>query len=194
MTGNPFDALLATIQTVAIHAKLARNVLFNHLVPNVATKSKKGPQWLFTSGKPNRFNPAGVNCLYMAGDHHVAGYECTIGLPGEPFAHAPMVTYWADVKLSHVLDLTDAASLKALRLNDTDLYGPWPTKGKPSPSQLLGDAVARSTAIVAIRYPSVAARALGHSGVNVVIFQDRVVAPDSVQIIGHDSKPLAKWP
>jgi hypothetical protein len=47
-------AALAACPAVALKAnKLVR------LVPQLALGAS--PNWLFTSGKPNRFNPAGVN-------------------------------------------------------------------------------------------------------------------------------------
>jgi hypothetical protein len=47
--------------------KLAR------IVPHLALGPS--PNWLFASGKPNRYNPAGVNCVYFAETREVAQNE-----------------------------------------------------------------------------------------------------------------------
>ena len=35
----------------------------------------ESPDWLFTSGKANRYNPAGVECVYFAGTRDIAQAE-----------------------------------------------------------------------------------------------------------------------
>lgn len=39
------------------------------------------PDFLFTSGRPNRYNPAGVECVYFAEDERTASAERAAGLP-----------------------------------------------------------------------------------------------------------------
>lgn len=189
MSANPFSGLLPTLRTTSVVTKLARNV------PWGALSSVSPIDWLFTSGRANRYNPSGVHCLYMSGDQHVATLESQSGLPATMASFAPAMMYWADVKLGCVLDLSDANVVSALSLQATDLYGSWPSTGLPSNSQLLGAAVSQSSSIVAIRFPSAPAYAAGHqSGYNVVIFRDCVRSPDSVERIGPSGTILQRWP
>jgi RES domain-containing protein len=164
------------------------------IVPFASLAAKLPPNWLSTSGKRNRFNPREVHCLYMSADENIARLEFARPLVGLPTRRQPVVTFWAKVGLGHVLDLTDPTILSLLSLSQNDLDAPWHTVGGLTKTQTLGRSVARASSIVAIRYPSVAAKEAGIVGVNVVIFRERVVAPDSVRILGSDKKPLQNWP
>ena len=162
-------------------------------VPHLALGAS--PDWLFTSGKPNRYNPAGVNCVYFAETREVAQVEYDdswIGLVG---AKQPATMYFAEVSLQRVLDLTDAATLKALNLDSKALFKNWRAAKRPTLTQVLGWAVeAKREFFSAIRYPSKAAATRGKAGANLVIFHNCLQSPDSVRIVGPDSKPLQEWP
>ena len=58
--------------------------------------------FLFTSGKANRFNTRGVWCVYFAEDDATAEAEYGRHYTGQ---QQPYVTYFAEVKLRRVLDL-----------------------------------------------------------------------------------------
>lgn len=180
-------AALAAAPALSVKANtLAR------LVPQLALGAS--PNWLFTSGKPNRYNPAGVNCVYFAETREVAQEEydgCWKGLAG---ANQPVTTYFAEAKLRRVLDLTDRPTLKALGMDVKDLFKNWRRTKHPTITQLLGQAVSETRLFSAIRFPSKAAVACGHAGVNLVVFQDCIRPPDSIRILGPDSKPLQEWP
>jgi len=172
---------------VALKAnKLAR------LVPQLALGAS--PNWLFTSGKPNRYNPAGVNCVYFAETRNIAQAEYDDYWKGLAGANQPVTTYFADVRLQRVLDLTNKATLKALGVDAQDLFKNWRRAKHPTLTQLLGQALSETGVFSAIRYPSKAAAGRGHGGINLVIFQDCVRSPDAVRILGPDSKPLQEWP
>lgn len=188
MTTTTFGNLLEAVPTVALDMELARIVAFDSLT------SRDPPNWLFTSGKRNRFNPKEVQCVYFSCSEDVARWESFRGLVGLPCRRQPTVTFWARVRLGKVLDLTDPAIAKALALTQDDLERPWHTVGRPTKTQALGKTVAEKSTIVAIRYPSVAAKAAGKVGANVVIFRNRVAEPDRVEILGSDRKPLQVWP
>src|SRR5882672_10867247 len=100
----------------------------------------------------------------------------------------PVTTFFIDVKLNRVLDLTDAATLQALKVNVKDLFKNWRRAKNRTLTQLLGQAVNDLRFFSAIRYPSKAAAALGQPGINFVIFRDCVRHPDSVCILGPSRK------
>ncbi len=61
------EALLRKAPAVNVRTKLTRLVPELDLGPS--------PNWLFTSGKPNRYNPAGVDCVYFGETREVAQSE-----------------------------------------------------------------------------------------------------------------------
>ena len=151
------------------------------------------PDYLFTSGKANRYNPAGVRCVYFSEDEATARREYARRFGPTGGAQQPLGIYFAAVSLTKVVDLGDAATRDALKLKPKDLAAPWQLAKKATRTQLLGLAASQK-AFAAIRFPSDAARASGTSGWNVVIFRGGVQAPDRVEILGPTRKPLQKWP
>lgn len=166
--------------------KLAR------LVPQLALGAS--PNWLFTSGKPNRYNPAGVNCVYFAETRDIAQAEYDDYWKGLWGANQPVTTYFAEARLQRVLDLTDKVTLKALRVDSIDLFKNWRRAKHPTLTQLLGQAVSETGIFSAIRYPSKTTAGRGQAGVNLVIFRGCVHSPDTVRILGPDRKPPQEWP
>ena len=140
-------------------------------------------KFLSTSGRPNRYNPAGVECFYFAEDERTAQWECERGLPASVNPKQSVVELHAKVLLHSVLDLLDPANMSTLGLTPRDLRVNW-RKHAPAATQMLGAAVARTKIYSAIQYPSVAAQEQGEKGVCVVIFKERLKSPDSVDILG----------
>lgn len=171
---------------IPVQATLVRCVA---LLPLAAAGA---PDYLFTSGRANRYNPAGVACVYFSGDERTARAEYSRRLGRS--ALQPVGTYFARINLAHVLDLADAATRKALGFSSRDLTVTWQRAKQPTHGQLLGLAISQQGDIAAIRFPSDAAAARGQAGVNFVVFRDCVKPPDSVEILGPTSKPLQKWP
>jgi hypothetical protein len=69
-----WSAIIETLETVPVielRATLARMVPLRDLVKNAP------PDFLFTSGKPNRYNPAGIECVYFSEDESTARLEYT---------------------------------------------------------------------------------------------------------------------
>lgn len=62
-------AALATAPAATWQGRLTRRVEF------FALTVYKPPNWLYTSGKPKRFNPRGIHCVYFAADADVARIE-----------------------------------------------------------------------------------------------------------------------
>jgi hypothetical protein len=181
-----FKALLKTAPAVKIRARLSR------LVPQLDLGPL--PDWLFTSGKPNRYNPAGVDCVYFGESRDVAQGEYDNFWKGLRAADQPVTIYHACVNLRRVLDLASGGTLRSLRLTRKDLLANWRRSRRMIVTQLLGQAINETRLFSAIRYPSKAAAIEGKPGLNIVIFRHCVRAPDSVQILGPKSTPLQKWP
>lgn len=87
---------LDAVPPVSMRATLVRMVAFAALSQN------EPPDWLFTSGKPNRFNPPGVECLYFAEDEATARAEYNHYGSALPVTRQPVVTYYAEVNLQRV--------------------------------------------------------------------------------------------
>src|ERR1051326_6185935 len=181
----PRSFAVASAPTRNLKATLVRRV---PLTPLIASGSV---DYLFMSGRPYRFNTAGVRCVYFAEDEATAaaGYEGNTRPLRQPFA-----TYFAEVEFSAILDLCSPATVKALGLTTRDFQANWARAKRPTAVQLLGEAVSQQTGIAAIRFPSDAARKQGFAGANVVIFYECVRRPDHVHILGPTKKPLQRWP
>ena len=187
----PPEQLLRTLAAAPVHplrGTLVRCVALLNLTAAGA------PDYLFASGRPNRYNPAGVNCVYFSQDLRtaLAEYLRPFGTGAGEFQ--PLGTYFAEVDLANILDLAREPTRRALRLKPADLTACWRGAPKPTRTQLLGLAVSQQRRIAAIRFPSDAARAAGFSGFNIVMFRDSIHRPDSVRILGPSSRPLQKWP
>ncbi|HKQ37045.1 MAG TPA: RES family NAD+ phosphorylase [Verrucomicrobiae bacterium] len=150
------------------------------------------PDFLFTSGKRDRYNLDGVECIYFAQDEETARAEhrCQ-DHPAQSFR--PVCMFFADASLN-ILDLTLRSVRKALDLTEKDLRAPWERVRHPTRTQLLGTAVNKQGKFAGIRYPSDAARAHGFRGHNVVIFRACVRRPSFVRVLGEHKRRLQSWP
>ena len=149
------------------------------------------PDFLFTSGKRDRFNLEGVGCIYFAEDEETARAEHRC--QDEPRTFHPVCTFFAAVVLD-VLDLSDKVIRHKLGFSEKELRAPWERVQRPTRSQLLGTALSQHRQMAAIQYPSDAARAHGFAGYNVVIFRKSVRRPNYVRVLGPGKKPLQSWP
>ncbi len=179
---------LASIPCLTVSATLVRMVPFN------AFSRNQPVNWLFTSGKPNRYNPAGLECVYFAEDEATAQAEYDRYWSGLAGRKQPVITYYAEVRLGRVLDLNSSVTLEHLGIKESALFTPWRGAKRPTATQLIGQAVSETLELTAIRYPSLAARTVGLTGSNLVIFRDSIRSPDSVRILGPKKRPLQKWP
>lgn len=180
------DGALARAPVRPLKAMLVRCVALQPLI------SVGKPDFLFTSGKPNRFNPAGVHCIYFAEDERTARAAYGRRLGGA--LNQPVATYFADVRLSRILDLSTRKARTAMGLDETDLCASWSRRKTLIRTQYLGLALSEQIAIAGIRFPSDAAREAGFAGCNVVIFPNAVRKPDSVRILGPTKSALQQWP
>ncbi|MFA5205013.1 MAG: RES domain-containing protein [Lentisphaeria bacterium] len=185
---NSLKQMLATAPAVAVNTTLFRRVTFQALA------SYTPPNWLYTSGKPQRYNPAGVDCVYFGADTNITRVEFESLWQGLQGANQPATDFCVAVALQRVLDLTSATTLKALKISAQELFKSWRRTKTPTLTQLLGLAVNETRLFSAIRYPSKATADRGQAGINFVIFRDCVQFPDLVEILGPTSKPLQTWP
>jgi RES domain-containing protein len=182
-----FERALVTAPTTRLRRLVVRMIPYDWL------DKGKAPDFLFASGKPNRFNTKGVECVYFSDGEKTAGAEYLRWWSGTAGEHQPRVTYFARVRLQYVLDLTQEETLSALGLTGKELCQPWRLATSPTPTQMLGTALSRQTRIPEIRYPSDAARAKGTAGANIVVFRNSIRTPDRVDILGPDKEPLQSW-
>ena len=180
-----FATKLDAVPTSPFRATLVRRVALSPLISSGLV------DFLFTSGRPNRFNPSGVRCVYFAGNEATAAaeYERHTRPLQQPFA-----TFYAEVSLARVLDLGSTAIRKCLVVTLAGIQANWIRSATLTVTQRLGNAVSQQSRIAAIRFPSEAMRMTGKSGFNVVIFRDCLNAPDFVRIIGPTRKAIQEWP
>jgi len=150
------------------------------------------PAYLFTSRRPGRCNPRGVECVYFAETEEVADVEYRGRWKGTDEFHKPKLTFVARIRLAHVLDLADQEVRERLVIGDAELFGVW--RGRRTKLQDLGLAVSKQTRLAAIRFPSAAMRREGRTGWNVVVFKASVRAPDSLEILGESGNAIEIWP
>lgn len=181
-------AALSRAPSAAWKGRVARRVEF------LALTTCNPPNWLHTSGRPNRFNPRGIHCIYFAGDPDVARLEFECMWQGATAGGQPATDYNADVNLERMLDLTSPETLKTLGVKPVDLHANWRLAKQPTVTQLIGQAVCETKLFSAIRYPSFAAAKSRRPGVNVVLFPECLRAPEFVRIVGPANEPLQRLP
>lgn len=151
-----------------------------------------GPRFLLTSTRPYRYNPPGVDTLYLGEGEDVASAETKQhpGLGGfARTAAAPDSVFHVEVRLAAVLDLTDGSLHAKLGTDLVELTAPWRLKSPGAPTQLLGATVLADGRFEAIRYPCAPLHNAGQSGVSLVIFLEKL-QPGSEAIL-HD--PSGIW-
>ncbi|HTI70118.1 MAG TPA: RES family NAD+ phosphorylase [Candidatus Limnocylindria bacterium] len=185
-----FSASLKRVPVRDLRGRLARAVPITSLVPQ---GQPAHPNYLFTSGRQNRYNLAGTHCLYMSAEESTALDEFRRQFSGLKAAFQPVSLYHAEVDLARVLDLTDEATRKILGVSLKELEADWGGGLPSSLSQQLGEA-ARTCGFMAIRYQSVGATLAGRDGSNLVIYKSTVVAPSSVCIISDRDATSQRWP
>jgi RES domain-containing protein len=186
-SGARLADLLARLPTRRMKRRLVR------CVPQLDFDESAAPSYLFTSGRPNRCNPAGVDCLYFSETEATAQTEYRQAWRGTAAEHQPKLTFTARVHLRRILDLGNSETLRLLGLTREDLEGSWRLR-QPTRLQELGRAISRQVSIAALRSPSAAAAMAGARGWNVAIFPASLEAPDRVEILGRSLEPLEILP
>ena len=103
---------LGDLPTRAMNRRLVR------CVPALSFLAGAPPSFLRTSGRPNRFNPRGVDCLYFSETEAVANLEWDRQMNGSPLESQPKLVFFARVKLRRVLDLENPETRRRLELGD----------------------------------------------------------------------------
>jgi RES domain-containing protein len=152
------------------------------------------PKYLYTSGRPGRCNPRDVDCLYFSETERVADLEYRRRFGGVVAATEPRLTFFADVDLNHVVDLSKPAVLRTLGISADDVFAAWRSVSSPTRLQRLGIAVSMQRRVSAIRFASDACRRAGTKGWNVAIFPGAIAAPSRVRILGKSSVSLEELP
>lgn len=185
------SSLLQALQkTAAIpwRTPLARRVPLFDLVTNLP------PKFLWTSGKPNRFNLSGTECIYFSDNERTAQAEYSRPLIGTGGERQPVATFWAEVALERLLDLRNVQIRKELALSEEELFAGWRFALQPTATQVLGEAINGGAGLSAICFPSDAARAEQFEGTNLVIFRNQVKVPDFVKTFGPENELMEVWP
>lgn len=167
---------------------LARRVPLFDLIANLP------PKFLWASGKPNRFNLSGTECIYFSENEQTAQAEYLRPLAGTGNERQPVATFWAEVALERLLDLRNVQIRKELALSEEELFAGWRLALQPTATQMLGEAINGGAGFSAICFPSDAARAEQFEGANLVIFRNQVKVPDFVKIFGPKNEPIEVWP
>jgi RES domain-containing protein len=184
MSGSAAFPGLSAIKGVPVSTALCR------MVERSVLERPPKSDFLFTSGRPGRYNSRGIQALYAAEDLATAGAESERYRKGRT---TQTIVYWATPN-AVVVDLGDAGTIAALGLVDLDLFAPWMFAATPTRAQLLGEAVAAQTRLGGIRFPSDAARTRGFVGYNFVFYKAAVAAPSSVVIHDDSGHEIQRWP
>lgn len=162
------------------------------MVEKAILESYDPPKFLYTSGRPGRYNLRDIHCLYCSADMSTAGAEYERYRGGKT---TQSVTYWIQANVLAV-DLEDRTVMSAFGLTEADLFAPWRSLSSPGPTatQQLGAAIAAQDRLQGIRFPSDAAKERGFPGFNLVVFRKSVVAPASVIIKDDSGVMLDSWP
>jgi RES domain-containing protein len=187
LQGNALIAALKGVATIRLDKILVRNVPFFSLI------RQRPLQFLFSSGKPNRFNLEGTNCLYLSEDQRTAFTEWSQPLTGV-VPVAPYTTFFVRVRIGLVLDICDRKTCAALKLSQAEIFANWRNAPRYTETQELGETVGTNTHVVAIRFPSYAAKKDNFLGVNVVIFRDKIVFPDAVEVFEEHEEVVERLP
>lgn len=121
-----FLKALAALPELWIEARFARCVTRDVL------EGIQPPEFLYTSGKANRYNPAGIQCVYFSENLEVVIREYS--RYANALAPAPFTSYFADANLPY-LDLNDADTLVLLGLLPTYLHASWRLSTSATPQQ-----------------------------------------------------------
>jgi RES domain-containing protein len=185
LSGSKLKTAIAKVGLIAVHGPWSRCVAFRHLVK--PSKGKKGgPLWGGASAiNGARFTPkGGFDSLYLAWDPVTTLLEvqALIAVPGGPvpLRTPPWVLMTIEGIVANVLDLTDTATLNALKSTEMEMTGTWVTSAN-SPTQELAQTAYDSGKIAAIKYAS----AKHPSGMNLVVFPDLLVKNPSYLEVFH---------
>lgn len=168
--------------------------LLARCVPQLDFAGGRPPAYLFSSRRPGRCNPRGVECVYFAETEATADLEYRQRFKGTAAAHQPKLTFFARVRLARIVDLSHPDVCLALGGTQSDLFGPWRPASNLTRLQCIGLEVSRHAKFAGVRFPSAAAHLAGRAGWNIVAFRAALKPPDYLQILGIADEVLEVWP
>lgn len=176
---------------------------FYRAVAEAALHRFDPPQPLYALGPGTggqRFTPpGGPPALYVAENQGTALVEHTHAITsglraaGLLLPAPPVVLYGIEVRLVHILDLTNRTVLEALDTDEAELKGPWAQQlknGDLVPTHILASAAYDSHRFQAIRYPS----AEVIDGVNLVVWTRKVRTPCYLEVYDPTGRLAARIP
>ena len=117
--GKRLEKSLSKIASRSVASDLVR------FVPLEAFLRVSPPDYLYTSGRPNRCNPRGVNCIYFSEDERTAGEELRRGYSNLLDSEQPRVAFTGRANVAKIIDLGDSKVADALGITEADLYEDW---------------------------------------------------------------------
>ena len=159
-------------------------------VPKSSYDKGTPPCYLFTSGRRNRCNPAGVLCVYMSMDRDTAltEYDKYVVKP------EPYLVFESHFKASRILDLRDVKTCSTLGFCDADFFKPFRRKKSPTRLESLGYALSLQHRVAGIIFPSAACDQAGKKGPNIVLYKNAFIKKDRLSILDPHSKKPDCWP
>ena len=108
---SEFAKLLEVVPTRSMRRRLVRCVAVLDFLEG------SPPKYLYTSARPGRCNPRDVDCLYFSETERVADLEYRRRFAGVGTASEPRLTFFAQVDLKHVVDLSRPMVLRTLDIS-----------------------------------------------------------------------------
>jgi RES domain-containing protein len=145
-----------------------------------------------------RYTPRGAfETLYVATTAETARIEAESRLTASGIVDAPSKPYVHFVvrgRLQRILDLTNAFVLETLKTTAEEITAPWvmdQTRGKETPTQVLGRAAHNGRRIEAILFPSSKDRPAGRC---LAILPDRLKKGSSLEIVDETALVRERLP
>lgn len=187
--GDDLREALALLDAISLSETFVRRVPSDKLfgcdssgAPKVAL-----PNYFFITSDRYRYNPKGIQVLYLGESEAVAEAEVKQPSPGwvglKLKAREPDTVYHVKVTLEAVLDVTDAAVCAKLEFSEAEQFAPWKTSLADTETQVLGKAVFDSGKFEGILFRSAQMHALKHPGKCLVIFTERLGPKSGARLV-----------
>ncbi|MGA3006888.1 MAG: RES family NAD+ phosphorylase [Opitutaceae bacterium] len=196
-------AILPGLPPTAIERTFARRVLLTSLLGLKTPLGTAGetlaisyPRFLWTSRSEYRYNPPGIEALYLGEGESIAGAETkqNPGLNGFDVEPAdPGVIFHVEVQASAILDVTKPDIQAELGTDEAELVAPWRLKRPAAPTQLLGQAVYNCGLFEGIRYHSAPMAKVGAEGYCVVLFRAKRLSTSIVRLFAKSGIWEEQW-
>jgi RES domain-containing protein len=203
LTGVALTEAMAQQKPIAVKANFARRVALAPLFgiksipsPFPAEMKVNVPEFLRSSNREYRFNPAGIRTLYLGEGEWTATAETKqhpglLGFAFEP--SVPDVIFHVNVEASAILDLTDEKVISAFSTTRAELLENWRLTSPNAPTQILGKAAFDSGLFEGLRYQSSPMQKTGEEGHCLLLFRDRKKSSSIVSLHDPDKVFTESW-